>query len=88
MSKEEEKKIVERIEFLSSTATEMPEWLERQIDNVEHAVSGWSAGKREAAGISAANEEILALERRLRAEEKKIQDHINENRKTTGMPLD
>jgi hypothetical protein len=34
------------------------------------------------------NEEILELERRLRAEEKKIQDHINENKKTTGMPLD
>ena len=31
--------------------TLMPEWLERQFDNVERTVDGWSEGKKEAAGL-------------------------------------
>lgn len=49
--REEEKKIMERIELLNSTVAEISEWLERQIDNVERTVNGWSESKREAAGI-------------------------------------
>jgi hypothetical protein len=29
----------------------MPEWLERQIDNVEQTVKSWSEEKREASGV-------------------------------------
>lgn len=40
-----------RIVKLTPKPTVMPDWMRRQFDNSEHAVSQWSDGKCEAAGI-------------------------------------
>jgi len=43
------------------TPNKMPTWLERQFDNVEKTIAGWSKGKRIAAGLEQSDERVDAL---------------------------